>query len=121
MEALVRLDGIENEEEYDQAVIVLEYLLDAGAAVEGHPLAAQLNVLSDALEVYEARHYPSKNVSAGAMLRFLMEQHALGPEAFRDLVSCETVASILNGSSQLTDEQVFALSQRFNVPVSAFR
>ncbi|MFZ6760829.1 hypothetical protein ACO0K9_26780 [Undibacterium sp. Ji50W] len=51
--AIVPLHAIRNETEYDRAVSILNALLDAGAAEEGHQLADLVDILGSIIGDYE--------------------------------------------------------------------
>ncbi|HEX8612533.1 MAG TPA: transcriptional regulator [Telluria sp.] len=118
--ALVPLNPIRSEQDYDKAVAVLNQLLDAGAAEEQHALADLATMLGTLIAAYDEVHYPAAPVSPVAMLRFLMDQHQLTDSALPELGSQSTVAEILNGTRELDTRQIKALAARFHVPASLF-
>jgi HTH-type transcriptional regulator/antitoxin HigA len=120
METLMPSGVIGSEEEYEQAIAVLNGLLDAGAATDGHPLESQLEAISESIAAYEDLHYPQEPVSQAMSLRFLMNQHGLGLADMPEIGNSDAVASVLDESRSLSSEQIVALSRRFNVSPSAF-
>jgi HTH-type transcriptional regulator/antitoxin HigA len=69
---------VRNEREYDQAVKRLNELLDEIGMDERHPLYGLLDTLGTLLEAYEEKHHPLPESSGAEMLRYFMEEHALG-------------------------------------------
>ena len=56
--ALVPLHQIRSESDYDRAVLILDKLLDAGAAGDEHPLGDLVDVLGELIGAYDDIHYP---------------------------------------------------------------
>jgi len=121
MEALVPLNVIRNEDEYDFAVAALNNLLDDGAGDESHPMAATVTTLGDLIATYDELHYPPAKVSPSTILKFLMEQHCLTESQLPEVGGANLVRSILDDSVNLTETQIAALSQRFKLAGSVFR
>src|SRR5438105_241564 len=66
------LRPIRSEEELDQALVMLNTLLDRGILEAAE--ADYLDVLGDLVERYEQQAHPSEEVSNAAMLEFLIDQ-----------------------------------------------
>jgi HTH-type transcriptional regulator/antitoxin HigA len=83
----------------------------------GTPDGDELDVLTDLVELYEARHVPLGYPSPIEALRFRMEQGGLSP---RDLVpflgSRAKVSEILSGKRQLTMQMARALHANLGIP-----
>jgi HTH-type transcriptional regulator/antitoxin HigA len=120
METIVLAQAISNEAEYERAIVTLGELLDAGAARESHPFADRLEALSEMISAYESLHYPQQDVSPSAMVQFLLDQHDLALSELPEIGNADVVTAVLNGSRKLNEEQISALSIRFNLPGSAF-
>lgn len=120
METLMPSGVIGSEEEYDRAIVILNGLLDAGAATDGHPLESQLDAISESIAAYEDLHYPQELVSHATSLRFLMDQHGLGLADVPEVGNSDAVAAVLDESRSLSSEQVAALARRFHLSPSAF-
>lgn len=118
--AMVPLKAIRTAKEYDQAVAVLNQLLDAGAANEKSPLADLARSLGNFIEDYETRHNPAPPVSPIAMLRFLMQQHDLSQSDLPEVGTQGVVSEVLRGKRELNLRQIKALAKRFHVPTSVF-
>jgi len=110
-------------QDYKDAVKLAEYLVEFDP---GNPL---IELLISRIEKYEntAPTFAAFNrllVSTSAslsFLRFLMDQHRLGPNDFTNEIGSEfLVTRILEGEVSLTSEQINSLVERFGVPVSMF-
>ena len=120
LRAQVPLSPITTKQEYDNAVNILNELLDAGGADEQHPLAVLVSLLSDFIADYEDRHNQPPIVTGRAMLAFLMEQHGLKQADLSEIGSQGVVSELLNGKREFTTNHIKLLATRFNVPVSVF-
>ena len=118
--AQVPLSPITTEQEYDNAVNVLNELLDAGGADEQHLLAVLVSLLSNFIADYEDKHNQPPIVTGRAMLAFLMEQHGLKQADLSEIGSQGVVSELLNGKREFTTNHIKLLASRFNVPVSVF-
>jgi len=118
--AMVPLKAIRTAKEHDQAVKVLNQLLDAGAANEKSPLADLAHSLGNFIEDYETSHSATPPVSPIAMLRFLMQQHELSQSDLPEVGTQGVVSEVLRGKRELNLRQIKALSKRFHVPTSVF-
>lgn len=120
LQAYVPLRPIHTEESYEAAIGTLNALLDDGAANEGHPLAALVNVLGGLIQQYEAVHFPQEAVSPTDMLRMLMEQHKLSQSDLPEVGAQSVVSEVLSGKRELNLRQIRALAARFKLPPEAF-
>lgn len=117
---LVPLQAIPDAIAYEQAVSVLHQLLDAGAADERHPLAGLVDSIGRLIGEYDQEHFPPAPVAPAAMLRLLMDQHALTQSELPEIGTQGVVSEVLSGKRELNVRQIKALAQRFNVPGSVF-
>jgi HTH-type transcriptional regulator/antitoxin HigA len=118
-EALPKLQGllfpIETETDYQEAMAVLNALLDESKGNESHPLAIFVEAVGDMIADYEKRHIPEPQGSPVAVLKLLMQDHALTQTDMKELGSQGVVSEILNGKRKLNLRQVKLISQRFNI------
>jgi HTH-type transcriptional regulator/antitoxin HigA len=117
---LVPLRLITTTEQLDQAVAVLNRLLDCGGADEQHPLAGVVTVLGELIGRFEDATYPAADVEPSEMLRFLMVQHRLGESDLPDVGTQRVVSEILNKQRELNLRQIKALAARFHLPPGVF-
>ena len=118
--ALVPLCAIRTDADYEQAVTVLNQLLDTGAANEGSPLADLANALGAVIGDYEDSHNTAQEVSPAATLWFLMQQHHLTQFDLPEIGSQGVVSEILRGKRELNVRQIKELAGRFQVPAAVF-
>jgi HTH-type transcriptional regulator/antitoxin HigA len=106
--------ALRTEADYQAALARIEALLHAELNT---PDGEELDVLTDLVELYEARHVPMGYPSPSAALRFRMEQGGLSP---RDLVpfigSRAKVSEILSGKRPLTMQMARALHANLGIP-----
>jgi HTH-type transcriptional regulator / antitoxin HigA len=116
----IYIQNIKNEEAYDNAVMQLNRLLDAGAANENHPLANLVDVLATLIAEYDTLHYSLPCISPVEMLKFLMQQHNLKQSNLTEIGTQGVISEILNGKRNLNVQQIKKLAQRFQVSPSVF-
>jgi HTH-type transcriptional regulator / antitoxin HigA len=106
--------AIRTEADYKAALARVDALMDAEVAT---PEGDELDVLTDLIELYEARHVPMGYPTALEALRFRMEQANLTP---RDLIpfigSRAKVSEILSGKRPLTMQMARALHSNLGIP-----
>ncbi len=111
---------IQNDEEYEQAINRLNYLVDEIGTNERHPLYNFLDTLGTVIEAYEASHYSIPNCSGRDVLAYLMEEHELNSSDLPEIGTSELVESILSGCQALTLSQIQRLAQRFRIQAQVF-
>ena len=82
--------AIRSEADYEAALARIEALMDAES---GTPEGEELDVLTDLVELYEAKHIPMGYPSPPAAIQFRMEQSGLSPHASaheRERSTCRT-------------------------------
>ena len=106
--------AIRSEADYEAAIARIDDLMDAQS---GTPEGEELDVLTDRVELYEAKHVPMGFPSPLGAIRFRMEQSGLSP---RDLVSFmgsrAKVSEVLSGKRPLTMQMARALHANLGVP-----
>ncbi len=119
---------ITDSEHYERALELLESLLEEAKDSVDDPLNSVLDMLSRAIEVYEARDSELATFEkramdqAGdlAMLRLLMDQHALGTADLPEIGSKSMVSRVLSGKRGLSKKHIQALSHRFGIDPGLF-
>lgn len=117
---VVPLRPIRSEEDYEQAVMVMNALLDAGAANEQHALADLVATLGELVADYDVTHFQLPDVAGVDALRFLMQQHQLTQSDLPEIGTQGVVSEILRGKRELNVRHIRALVSRFHVPASVF-
>ena len=106
--------AIRSEADYEAAIARIDDLMDAEG---GTPEGEELDVLTDLVELYEAKHVPMGLPSPLGAIRFRMEQGGLSP---RDLIpfmgSRAKVSEVLSGKRPLTMQMARALHANLGVP-----
>lgn len=109
-----KIRAIRSETDYEAALARIDELMDADRDT---PEGEELDVLTDLVELYEARHVPMGYPTPLAAIRFRMEQDGLSP---RDLVpymgSRAKVSEVLAGKRALTMQMARALHANFGIP-----
>lgn len=118
--SLVPLHAIRSEQDYENAISILNRLLDAGAANDEHLLADLVNALGNLIGDYEDQQHPAEPVTPVEMIRFLMEQHRLSQSDLPEIGGQSVVSEILSGKRQLNLRQIRELSERFKLPAAVF-
>lgn len=120
VEEVIPLRPIRNQTDYDEAVVALNRLLDAGAADENHPLANLAATLGELIGDYDDENFALPEVTGVQMLSFLMEQHGLKQSDLPELGSQGVVSDIIRGVREINLRQVRQLKDRFHVSADAF-
>lgn len=109
-----KIRAIRTEADYKAALARIDALMDAEL---GTPEGEELDVLTDLVELYEARHVPMGYPTALGALQFRMEQAGLSP---RDLVpfigTRAKVSEVLSGKRPLTMQMARALHANLGIP-----
>jgi HTH-type transcriptional regulator / antitoxin HigA len=109
-----KIQAIRTEADYEAALARIDALMDAEP---GTPEGEELDVLTDLVELYEARHVPMGYPTVLEALRFRMEQAGLSP---RDLIpfigSRAKVSEVLSGKRSLTMQMARAFHANLGIP-----
>jgi len=108
------------EEQYENAVRILDELIEKVGEDENHPLASLMETLGTLIESYENRHFPEIASDPVGVLNFLMNEHGLKQGDLSEIASQGVVSEILKGKRELNVRQIKALSRRFNVSPAVF-
>ena len=105
---------------YEQAVALLEQLIDEVGEDESHPLASLMETVGTLVDSYETRHFSEPIGTPIGALKMLMEEHGLQPTDLPELGEQSTAGEILSGKRSLTATQIRALGTRFHVSPTVF-
>ena len=113
---------------YEEALELIENLLEEAEDFPDDPLNAVIEMLSHAIEAYENKNDAlaafEKRVTDQpadlAMLRLLMDQHALGTANLPEIGSKSMVSRVLSGERGLSKKHIQALSERFGIDPGLF-
>ncbi len=118
------LTSIRDEQDYKQAIELIEELLEDDIKYE-----ALINLLTDTIEKWENQselfsdfNQRQEEIDKGiATLKIIMDQYQLGTDDFHDEIGKKSyVSQILNGKRNLTLNHIRSLSRRFDIPGSLF-
>jgi len=112
--------SIRSEQEYDQAVVRLNDLIDEVGTNESHPFYDLLDTLGTLIHAYEQQHEPMPECSGAEILYFFMDEHGLVQSDLSEIGSQGVVSEILNGKRELNTRQIRLLAKRFNVSPAVF-
>ena len=108
------------EEQYENAVRILDELIEKVGEDENHPLASLMETLGALIENYESQHFLETASDPVGVLNFLMNEHGLKQGDLAEIGSQGVVSEILKGKRELNVRQLKALSRRFNVSPAVF-
>ena len=109
-----------NDKEYNQAVRLLDELIDIVGEDEKHPLASLLEILAIIIEDYENQHYAEPEGSPDESLKHLMDEHDIKQSDLKEIGSQGVVSEILSGKRKLNMRQIKLLAKRFSVSPAVF-
>lgn len=116
----VPLGPLHTKTEYNQAVAILDDILDEIGQQESHPFADLAETLALSIEAYEDIHSAMPDASAPAILDSLMEEHDLAQSDLPEIGSQGVVSEILAGKRDLNVRQIAQLAERFGVSPAVF-
>ncbi len=119
---------ITDNKHYEEALDLVENLLEEAEDSSDDPLNVIIDMLSHAIEAYEKT---DKDLSAFekqalgqpadlAMLRLLMDQHGLGTADLPEIGSKSMVSRVLSGERDLSKKHIQGLSKRFGINPGLF-
>ena len=119
---------ITDNEHYEEALDLVENLLEEAEDSPNDPLNAVIEMLSNAIEAYENEDeeltaFEKQAIDQPAdlaMLRLLMDQHGLGTADLPEIGSKSMVSRVLSGKRSLTKKHIQALSERFGINPGLF-
>lgn len=116
---------INSKEQHQNALKVVEHLIDFLNRDEAAPLADDVNqylaVLGDLVAKFERERFPSERVTGNEVLTQLMKAHNLKQTDLGEELGGQSVVSlILRGERELNVRQIRALAARFKVSPEVF-
>lgn len=113
------LVAIQTDAQLDEAVAVIDRLLDRGTLSDGEE--QYLDALSVLVEAYESEHITFPSISGIHALRHVMDEKGLRQSDLLDVFETRSVASeVISGKRPLTLNHVRRLSERFRLPAEVF-
>jgi HTH-type transcriptional regulator/antitoxin HigA len=116
------LKSLASEKELDQAIEIVNTLVDRGFESLTPGEDAYLDVLSDLVEKYENEHYPVEDPSAEDMLKFQIEQRSTNQRAVAlgAGIAISTISEVLAGRRKLNLDHIQKLAKFFDVEPALF-
>jgi len=119
---------ITDDEHYEEALELVENLLQEARDSMDDPLNAVIEMLSHAIETYENKDEELAAFEKRAMdqpadlaiLRLLMDQYGLGIADLPEIGSKSMVSRVLSGERSLSKKHIQALSKRFSINPGLF-
>lgn len=119
---------ITDEKHYEEALELVESLLEEAKDSPDDPLNAVIDMLGHAIEIYENKDealalfekQAMDQPSDLAMLRLLMDQHGLGTADLPEIGSKSMVSRVLSGKRSLNKKHIQALAERFGINPGLF-
>ena len=113
---------------YEEALELIEELLEEADDSPDDPLNAVIEMLSRAVELYENKDRDLVAFEKRAMdqpadlatLRMLMDQHGLGTADLPEIGSKSMVSRVLSAERSLSKRHIQALSKRFGIDPGLF-
>jgi HTH-type transcriptional regulator/antitoxin HigA len=120
---------IANEEDYREALDLLENLFESSADSEDDPMNPLVDLLASAVERYELTddgtrlflEEADKMPKDAALLHTLMDQYYLTVNDFPEIGSKSMVTKVLHGKRILTKEAIERIIARFGLNPGLFR
>lgn len=119
---------LHDDEAYEDAMNMVEYLMELVGDDHGKPENLFITLLGQAIQEYEARDEEIVNFMKEslkekadvAVLRFLIEQHNLTLSDLPEIGHKSLVSKILSGDRNLTKSHIDKLTKRFNIDPNLF-
>lgn len=119
---------IQDETAYQEALILVNDLMEQSGDVVDDPLNPMLDLLFRSIDAYEmqdkrfrAFHDEAMDIPKDlAVLGVLMDQYGLGVNDLPEIGSKSLVSRILSGERNLTKKHIQALSERFGISPAGF-
>ena len=112
---------IKNEKDYENAVKILDKLLDSVGTNENHPMYSYLDTLGTLIGEYEDEHLPPMGgASPKDVLQSLMDEHGLDQRDLPEVASQGVISELLSGKRDFTLRQIRQLSKRFCISSEVF-
>ncbi len=117
---LMGVTSVHTVEDYAQAQVTMEVLLNAVGDDENHPLAEVLDYLADQVRAYEDEQVHIPQAEPKEVLRLLMQQHKLKQQDLSDCAPQGRISEVLNGKRAISKDMAKRLAARFHVRADLF-
>jgi len=119
-DAMVHLRPIHDESAYDDAITLVNSLLEITGDDDDHPLSGLLELVSDLVSRYEQEHHAIEASNPKDVLRFLMEARGLKQEDLSAVVPQSNLSAILAGKRKISATMAGKLGKFFGISPAVF-
>jgi len=120
--------SIKDESHYDEALVLIEALLEEAEDNLIDPLNSVISILSHSIDEYENKNdelvefdfAATGQASDLAILRLLMDQHDLSMADLPEIGTKSMVSRVLSGERSLNKNHIKALSESYKISPSLF-
>jgi HTH-type transcriptional regulator/antitoxin HigA len=117
---VAHLRPIRTGEEYDRTVALMNSLLDRVGDQEDHPLSGLLDLVSELVADYDARHFAIEASEPNEVLRYLIELRGLRQCDLAEIVPQSNLSAILAGKRKISATLAGKLAKFFNISSAVF-
>lgn len=117
---VAHLRPIRNDEEYDRTVALMNSLLDSVGDQEGHALSGLLDLVSELVDDYDAKHFAIEASDPKEVLRYLIETRGLKQGDLVGVVPQSNLSAILAGKRKISATLAGKLAKFFNISPAVF-
>jgi len=117
---VAHLRPIRSGKEYDRTVALMNYLLDVVGDNGDHALAGLLDLVSELVEDYDAKHHAIEASEPKEVLRYLIGMRGLKQSDLAGIVPQSNLSAILAGKRKISATLAGKLARYFNVSPAVF-
>lgn len=117
---VAHLRPIRNDAEYDRTVALMNSLVDIVGDQEEHALMGLLDLVSELVEDYDAKHFAIEASEPREVLRYLIETRGLKQGDLAEVVPQSNLSAILAGKRKISATLAGKLAKFFNISSAVF-
>ena len=117
---IAHLRPIHTEDEYDRTVSLMNNLLDMVGDQEDHALSGLLDLVSELVADYDAKHFAIEASEPNEVLRYLIELRGLKQGDLAEVVPQSNLSAILAGKRKISATLAGKLAKFFNISPAVF-
>lgn len=117
---VAHLRPIRSAQEYERAVALMNFLVDAVGDKEEHALSGLLDLVSELVKKYDTNHYAIEASEPKEVLRYLIEMRGLKQGDLAEIVAQSNLSAILAGKRKISATLAGKLAKYFNISPAVF-
>ena len=117
---MIKLEKINTEEDYDEAVTHMNQLLDTIGDDESHLLAPMLELVGEIVSDYETKQFAAPKAEPKEVLRFMMEIRQTTQLELSKILPQSNLSAILAGKRNISPKVAKGLADYFCITPLAF-